>query len=203
MWDAALVLVKFLEVHPSLVAGLRVLELGAGPGAVGVAAAALGAAAVTLTDLPRPLLLAAQNIQANGLSHVATVAPLSWGETLDHLQGGPFDIVLASDCLYQAEACPPFVNTLHALLTARPRALAVLCNEHRPRLPFPEPLFAAAGFALRRVPLSAQHPEWSSQDIHLYLARLPGPSGSSTNSSNTNSSGGSGGDSGGTEDWPV
>jgi predicted nicotinamide N-methyase len=40
-----------------------VIELGSGPGAVGLAAAALGAAAAVLTDLPHVLPLAAANIE--------------------------------------------------------------------------------------------------------------------------------------------
>lgn len=107
-------------------------------------------------------------LQANGLAGVATAEALPWGEPVGQLHP-PFDVVLASDVLYQAQALPLFVRTLAAL--CGPATLALLCNEHRPALPFPRHLFAAAGFSLRRVPLSEQHPEWSSGDIHLYEIR--------------------------------
>jgi predicted nicotinamide N-methyase len=54
VWCASFVLAKYLEQAwpKSKVDGLRVVEIGAGAGAAGLAAAALGAARVTLTDLP-------------------------------------------------------------------------------------------------------------------------------------------------------
>lgn len=57
------------------------IELGCGPAAAGIAAAASAQppAAVTLTDLPHLLPLVQQNIEANGVGHLATAAPLAWG----------------------------------------------------------------------------------------------------------------------------
>ena len=51
------------SIADSCVAGQRVLELGCGTGAVGCAAAVLGAGSVTLTDLPVLLPLVRQNIE--------------------------------------------------------------------------------------------------------------------------------------------
>lgn len=87
-------------------------------------------------------------------------------------------MVLASDVLYQAEALPLVVSTLQEL--SGPHTLTLLCNEHRPALPFPWLLFRQAGFDVRLVPLSEQHPDWRSEDIHLFRIRLAG---SSSNSS--------------------
>lgn len=119
-----------------------------------------------LLRIPSPTLA---RLQANGLAGVASAAALQWGEPVKQLHPPP-DLVLASDVLYQAQALPLFVRTLAAL--SGPGTLTLLCNEHRPALPFPGPLFAAAGFAVRRVPLREQHPDWSSEDIHLYEIRL-------------------------------
>ena len=43
LWPTSLVLTRYLCAHPELVAGKRVVELGAGAGGVGLACAALGA----------------------------------------------------------------------------------------------------------------------------------------------------------------
>ena len=48
-WDGAIVLAKYLEIHPDAVRNKNVLELGAGTGVAGMAAALLGAKNVLLT----------------------------------------------------------------------------------------------------------------------------------------------------------
>ncbi len=114
-------------------------------------------------------------VQANGLSHIASAVPLPWGQPLpppEQLPGQSFDLVLASDVLYLADALPLFISTLSEVFSANPEALLVLCNEHRPALPFPGALFAAAGLSVCRVPTAEQHPDWRSDDIHLYHIQL-------------------------------
>lgn len=53
-------------------------------------------------------------MQANCLAATATATELAWGGPADHLQP-PFDLVLASDVLYLADALPLFVATLAQL----------------------------------------------------------------------------------------
>ena len=61
VWPASVALARLLAHVPSFSAGQRVLELGCGLGAVGLAAGTAGAATVLLTDREAPLLaLAAQ-----------------------------------------------------------------------------------------------------------------------------------------------
>lgn len=57
-------------------------------------------------------------MQANGLAATAIAAELAWGSPADHLQP-PFDLVLASDVLYLADALPLFVATLTQLCNSR------------------------------------------------------------------------------------
>ncbi|PNH00198.1 hypothetical protein TSOC_013998 [Tetrabaena socialis] len=56
VWMVAHLLCLELAAHPRLLAGRRVLEVGSGCGVVGLAAAALGAASVVLTDVEGPVL---------------------------------------------------------------------------------------------------------------------------------------------------
>uniref|UniRef100_A0A8B9UBN5 Valosin containing protein lysine methyltransferase n=2 Tax=Anas TaxID=8835 RepID=A0A8B9UBN5_9AVES len=69
VWDAALVLAKFLETGACPLARRAVLELGAGTGAVGIMAATLGAN-VTVTDLEELQELLLVNIENN--KHLVT-----------------------------------------------------------------------------------------------------------------------------------
>ena len=57
LWPTSLVLTRYLCAHPELVAGKRVVELGAGAGCVGLACAALGAEHVVITWLALTLTL--------------------------------------------------------------------------------------------------------------------------------------------------
>lgn len=123
VWPTAIVFCHYLCDHPQLLAGRRVLDLGAGTGLVGLVAAAMGAS-VTLTDVPRVLPLLTQNVAGAtagcwrspsahttpALAGAAQVRPLYWGDRhdMDRLlaEGGPFDVVLCCEVVYQQ---PPAV----------------------------------------------------------------------------------------------
>ena len=101
---------------------LSLLECGAGCGLVGLAAALLGAR-VVLTDLPVALPTLRSNARLNGLGEGAAeeggsaveVAELDWcSPDQKLLEGGrTFDLVLASECLYDADCVLPLLRTLH------------------------------------------------------------------------------------------
>eukprot|EP00033_Pygsuia_biforma_P003036 GCRY01003338.1.p1 GENE.GCRY01003338.1~~GCRY01003338.1.p1 ORF type:complete len:169 (+),score=33.63 GCRY01003338.1:147-653(+) len=76
-----------------------VLELGAGTGVAGLAAACLGAR-VILTDLPYTIDIMRHNIEKNHLQDSAVASVLEWGQT----DGLPkVDLVIAADVLYVEE----------------------------------------------------------------------------------------------------
>jgi predicted nicotinamide N-methyase len=92
----------------------RVLELGAGTGMVGLAAAAAGAAEVVLTD--RVVHVAQANRDTNFSPHAPiTVKELCWGEDLSTARTvlGTFDVILGSDLLYLPQAA--LGETIHAM----------------------------------------------------------------------------------------
>lgn len=97
-WAGGLALAQHLQAHPALVAGRRVLDLGAGSGLVGIVAAKLGAAAVTASEVDAHARVAIGcNAARNGVALAAVV-----GDLLD----GPVpavDVVLAGDVFYAGE----------------------------------------------------------------------------------------------------
>lgn len=79
VWDAAAPMATWMCEHRHRLAGKTVVELGAGPGLPGIVAAKLGAARVTLTDLPSELALLETNARDNAVDAVVDVAPCAWG----------------------------------------------------------------------------------------------------------------------------
>ncbi|KAK9136351.1 hypothetical protein Syun_015681 [Stephania yunnanensis] len=138
LWPAAAALVNLLDRHvadpttspiSNFLAGrpnrsLRILELGSGTGMVGIAAAAMLGANVTVTDLPHVLSNLRFNAEQNGKvislrGGFVSVEALRWGEVED-VEGlmvdGPFDLVLGSDVVYYEELFEPLMKTLCWLL---------------------------------------------------------------------------------------
>ncbi|XP_062605453.1 protein N-lysine methyltransferase METTL21D-like [Saccostrea cucullata] len=105
VWDAALVLSKYMETpdfkNGELLQGKKILELGAGTGCVGLIAAHLGAE-VTITDLPEFVPLIEMNIEKNksAIKGSARAQPLTWGQDTiaDY-----YHYILLADCIYYEE----------------------------------------------------------------------------------------------------
>jgi hypothetical protein len=123
VWPAARVLVDFMEKHRSLLnlPSLSIIELGSGTGVCGLAAAALGAAQVTLTDQSALLRTLAHNICLNSLGSSVACRELTWSTSClphDVFHDGA-DLVLMSDCLnsvYGDQHALALAATLHCLL---------------------------------------------------------------------------------------
>ncbi len=96
-WGGGLALGRYLLEHPALVAGRRVLDLGAGSGVVAIAAMRAGAASAVAVDID-PLAVAAirRNARANGVRVRGLVR--------DVLAEPPpeADVIVAGDCWYEA-----------------------------------------------------------------------------------------------------
>ena len=125
LWPASVAFARMLtgSMVPS-VKGLRVIELGAGLGVVGVAAAIAGAEKVTLTDFqPKSLELAEITAKANGVSSaIFSTRLLDWNHPGDLASLGPYDLVVASDVLYDKALTRVLVRDVIApLLLSPPR----------------------------------------------------------------------------------
>lgn len=131
LWPSAIALAERLAAEPSLVLGKRVLELGAGPGLPGLVAQSLGAR-VTQTDYQdTALALARTNAARNGVSGIE-YQTLDWRSPPPLL---PFDVVLASDVLYERRLHDALSELFPAVLA--PGGILLLTDPMRPAsLPF-------------------------------------------------------------------
>ncbi|XP_066853531.1 protein N-lysine methyltransferase METTL21D isoform X1 [Anser cygnoides] len=170
VWDAALVLAKFLETGACPLARRAVLELGAGTGAVGIMAATLGAN-VTVTDLEELQELLMVNIENN--KHLVTgsvrAKVLKWGEDVTEFQPPP-DYILMADCIYYEESLEPLLKTLKDL--TGPDTCVLCCYEQRTVGKNPEIErryfeLLQMDFELEKIPLDKHDEEYRSADIHI------------------------------------
>jgi predicted nicotinamide N-methyase len=94
-WGGGLALARHILKFPEIVAGRRVLDLGAGSGLVGIAAAKSGAKHVIAADIDRYAIAAiALNAAANGVAVSACPGDLTAGPLPE------VDIVLVGDLFY-------------------------------------------------------------------------------------------------------
>lgn len=94
-WAGGAVLARYVLDRPSIVAGKRVLDLGAGSGLVGIAAAKAGARAVTAAEIDRYGAVAIRlNAQANGVAIQICEGDVTAGPP------PAIELVLAGDVFY-------------------------------------------------------------------------------------------------------
>ncbi|CAJ1073658.1 protein-lysine methyltransferase METTL21D [Xyrichtys novacula] len=183
VWDAAIVLAKYLETKQfydpcsgvSAWTDKRVLELGAGTGAVGLMAAALGAQ-VTVTDLEELQTLLRLNIQENhALTKTGSITAkvLKWGEDVSEFLPPPHYILMA-DCIYYEQSIIPLVESLKLL--SGPETCIICCYEQRTEGVNPKVEKQFFGlleqhFSCEEIPTDKQDPEFSCPDIHILHIR--------------------------------
>ncbi|XP_077517847.1 protein N-lysine methyltransferase METTL21D-like [Amblyomma americanum] len=173
VWDGALVLGKFID-HKNCTREWdpkkSVLELGSGTGIVGIIASSFGND-VVLTDLPQFMPLLDKNLEENRrhLKGKAHAQALEWGAQLAPHIVTP-DVILMSECVYYEKAVDPLVKTMTEL--CGPNTEVLLSYEDRDN----EANSAAVNrflqgcrqhFLIEEVPTEDQHPDFSSDDIHI------------------------------------
>ncbi len=97
LWEASVALARKLAANPNLVAGKRVLELGAGVGLPGIVARSLGAEVWQTDHQAHTLWLAQVNAAQNGIAGITTFAA-DW-QSWSHSRS--YDVVLGADILYE------------------------------------------------------------------------------------------------------
>ncbi|RAL08930.1 protein N-lysine methyltransferase family protein [Aspergillus homomorphus CBS 101889] len=193
IWDAAVASVIYLQkiitgdpgVSAPLLQGLlrgsrsgplHAIELGSGCGIVGIALAELlPECSVTLTDLPEVEEIVTKNIAVArpAQSSALQFQTLDWDEALPKdLCSGSVDLVLVSDCTYNADSLPALVSVLDRLLQMSPDAviLVALKRRHESETIFFE-LMRSAGLCnlhLDCMQLPSEHEQHDQIELHCY-----------------------------------
>lgn len=122
---------QVLAAH--LTTRLKVLEVGAGCGIVGIALAQLRKCDMLLTDLQE-----AQAILQSNVDHATPPAGstirnqvLEWGPSIDTLSEAKYDLVLVSDCIYNPDSSCLLVETLNQLSNHNPNLVVLVGFKRR------------------------------------------------------------------------
>ncbi len=97
LWRSGMALAR--ELDDQALAGRRVVELGCGLALPSIAAARGGAKVIATDGDIDALGLVARNAELNGVE--LETAAVDWGDPDELIERGPFDLVLASDILYE------------------------------------------------------------------------------------------------------
>ena len=120
-WTGGQALARYVLDNPELVAGRRVLDVASGSGLVAVAAALAGATEVTANDIDGYAIASIEaNANANGVRVTCDARDLTGGD------GGDAEVILAGDCLYDADNA---ARVLPILARAAERGAAVLLGD--------------------------------------------------------------------------
>ncbi len=120
-WGGGLALARHVLDHPEVVAGRRVLDLGAGSGLVGIAAMKAGATSVIAADVdPYAIVAAGLNAEANG------VAVETRAGDMTEVEPPEVDVVLVGDVFYNEELATRVTRFLDRCLA---RGISVLVGD--------------------------------------------------------------------------
>jgi predicted nicotinamide N-methyase len=126
LWPSALALAR--AVSTRALGGVRVLELGCGLGLPSIAAALAGARVLATDWSPDAIALLAENARRNGAALELAVRP--WSDPDALAAGGPWELVLASDVLYERRNVELLLGLLPRLVGERGEVL--LADPGRP-----------------------------------------------------------------------
>jgi predicted nicotinamide N-methyase len=163
LWPAAIVLGDVLVEHAALVQGKRVLELGCGLGVGAIVSEKLGGTAFASDGHPDMPELFRRNAQKNGTA--PQYVHYDWNDA----EGpGRFDVVLASDVLYEPTACTLLADAIARTLQAG--GTAIVTDPGRPHWPRFLKKLDARGLAHqgRRQHVSAQRDPGLVQVLKLH-----------------------------------
>ncbi|XP_069883862.1 protein N-lysine methyltransferase METTL21D isoform X2 [Dipodomys merriami] len=159
VWDAAIVLSKYLETPAFSREGTHALSRRAD---------------VVVTDLEELQDLLKMNIRMN--KHLVTgsvqTKVLKWGEEIEDFP--PPDYILMADCIYYEESLEPLLKTLKDLSGSE--TCIICCYEQRTMGKNPEIEkkyfeLLQLDFDFEKIPLEKHDEEYRSEDIHIIYIR--------------------------------
>ena len=115
LWASGVALAHDLSLRS--LRGKKTLELGCGLGLPSIAAARSGGRVLATDWSPDAVLAAGANAERNGVQIETLVC--SWGEPRAIVERGPWDLVLASDVLYERRNASLLLRLLPQLVDAR------------------------------------------------------------------------------------
>lgn len=188
VWDCSVLLARYCEHRwgpHAPVKGLRVLELGAGQGLVGLVLGRLGAR-VTLTDLPSVVGNLEHNIIRNNLTESCSASALEWGkDDLAPWARQEFDVIVAADAAWLADHVDPFLEVVRTLARPSTEVLVACCNERTGTVRLREVLCQQEGDAQRQsvgapfvaarvLPDGELHPDYTTDRITVWTMSMRG-----------------------------
>ena len=155
LWPSALALAR--AISGRALRGARTLELGCGLGLPSIAAALAGGRVLATDWSPEAIAITRRNAERNG-AHLDTLV-CSWTDPAPLLQESPWDLVLASDVLYEARNADALLELLPRL--AGPATEIVIADPGRPPsarfLEQAEQRWSVASAPARELPQGAIH----------------------------------------------
>jgi len=146
LWPSAIALSRFILSQPELFREKDVLELGCGLGLTSLALAQTDPARLLLTDYEQDALdLSAENFKLNNLPQ-PECALLDWR---DPQLEETFDVLIASDVLYEERFFRPIINVLGNRL--KKNGTCILAEPGRPIAKGFFELLLQAGFILKQT----------------------------------------------------
>jgi predicted nicotinamide N-methyase len=148
VWAGGQALARYVLDHPDEFRGRTVLDVAAGSGVAAIAAARVGAAAVTAVDLDRA---SAEAVRRNAEANRVAVR----AEAMDVADAGPADVLLAGDVFYSRSVA----DRMARVLRDRARLGARILVGDPGRGYFPDRLFHRVAEYVVPVPAALEETE--------------------------------------------
>ncbi|CAD0108543.1 unnamed protein product [Aureobasidium uvarum] len=173
LWPAGMVMAKYLmRQEKDVFKNKTIVELGAGGGLVGLAAA-LGFQLdhpLHLTDQIPMLALMQRNIALNNLQDQVKASIYDWGEPAPEGIPQHPDIILAAECVYFEPAFPLLQQTMKDLIG--PNTICYFCFKKRRRADMNFVKVMKKMFSVEPVEDDPDKPTWSRENLHFFKVTL-------------------------------